>query len=87
MGGKECKDQERFENMKKKIHAIAKKVFWHGIATLSGPVAVDEERIAAAARNSVDEKGDQKGECDSPGHVVRRSSDKWPVALLRKVFG
>ena len=35
-----------------------------GQATLSGPVTVDEERLEAAARNSVGEKGEQK--------------DKWP---------
>ena len=33
-----------------------------GCATLSGPVAVDEERLEAAARNSVGEKGEQKDE-------------------------
>ena len=31
-------------------------------ATLSGPVAVDEERLEAAARNSAGEKGEQKDE-------------------------
>ena len=31
-------------------------------ATLSGPVTVDEERLAAAARNSAGEKGEQKEE-------------------------
>ena len=29
-------------------------------ATLSGPVAVEEERLEAAARSSVVEKGEQK---------------------------
>ena len=29
--------------------------------TLFGPVAVDEERLEAAARNSAGEKGEQKG--------------------------
>ena len=33
-----------------------------GLATLSGPVAVDEERFVAAARNSMEEKGEQKVE-------------------------
>ena len=33
-----------------------------GQATLSGPVAVDEERMEAAARNSAGEKGEQKDE-------------------------
>ena len=31
-------------------------------ATSSGPVAVDEERFVATARNSEREKGDQKDE-------------------------
>ena len=33
-----------------------------GLATLSGPVAVGEERLEAAARNSAGEKGEQKDE-------------------------
>ena len=33
-----------------------------GQATLSGPVAVEEERLEAAARNSGGEKGEQKNE-------------------------
>ena len=36
--------------------------FSMGQATLSGPVAVDEERLQAAARNSAGEKGEQKDE-------------------------
>ena len=36
--------------------------FSMGWATLSGPVAVDEERLAAAARSSVEGKGEQKDE-------------------------
>ena len=31
-------------------------------AALSGPVAVDEERLETAARNSAGEKGEQKDE-------------------------
>ena len=31
-------------------------------ATLSGPVAVDRERLEAAGRNSAGEKGEQKNE-------------------------
>ena len=33
-----------------------------GLATLSGPVAVEGERLEAAARSSVEEKGEQKDE-------------------------
>ena len=36
--------------------------FSMGSATLSGPVAVDEERLEAAARNSAGENGEQKDE-------------------------
>ena len=36
--------------------------FSMGYATLSGPVAVDEKRLEAAARNSAGEKGEQKEE-------------------------
>ena len=42
--------------------------------TLSGPVAVDENRLEAPARNSAGEKGEQKDERDSTGHMARRSS-------------
>ena len=34
--------------------------FSMGLATLSGPVAVDEERFVVAARNSVEEMGSRK---------------------------
>ena len=33
-----------------------------GYATLSGPVAMDEERLEVAARNLASEKGEQKDE-------------------------
>ena len=36
--------------------------FSMGLATLSGPMAVDEERLEAAARISAGEKGEQKDE-------------------------
>ena len=36
--------------------------FSMGLATLSGPVAVDEERLEAAARSSARVKGEQKDE-------------------------
>ena len=34
--------------------------FSMGLATFSGPVAAEEERLEAAARNSAGEKGEQK---------------------------
>ena len=46
--------------VKKKIHARAKRVLWHGIGIFVWAVAVDEERLEAAARNSTWEKGEQK---------------------------
>ena len=46
----------KIKNVKKKIHASVRKVLSMGQATLSGPVAVDEERFVEAARNSVEEK-------------------------------
>ena len=36
--------------------------FSMGLATLSGSVAEDEERLEAAARNSASEKGEQTDE-------------------------
>ena len=36
--------------------------FSMGWATLSGPVAVDEKRLEAAARNLAGDKGEQKNE-------------------------
>ena len=36
--------------------------FSMGQATMSGPVAADEERLEAAAKNSAEEKGKQKDE-------------------------
>ena len=44
--------------------------------TLSGPVAVEEERLEAAARNSARVKREQKDERDSTGHLARRSSER-----------
>ena len=57
-----------------------------GKAALSELVAVDEKRLVAAERNSVEEKSDEKEESDSSEHVACRSLDKWPMVLLRKAF-
>ena len=43
---------------------------------MSGPVAVDEERLEAAARSSAGEKEEQKDEWHSSGHVARRSLER-----------
>ena len=56
-------------------------------AALSGPVAMDWKRLEAAAKNSAGEKGKQKDERDSSGHMARRSSGRWPLALLSRAFG
>ena len=50
-------------------------------------MAVDGERVVAAARNSAGEKGEQKDECKSSGHMVRRSRERRPLVLLSKAFG
>ena len=44
------------ENVKKKIHARARKM--HKIKNFVWPVAVDRERLEAAARNSMGQKGE-----------------------------
>ena len=49
-------------NVKKKIHAIARKVLYHAIPNLSGLVAMNEERLMTIARNSAGEKEEQKEE-------------------------
>ena len=58
-----------------------------GKTTLTGRVAVDGERFVPAAKNSAGEKRKQKEERHSSGHVTHRSSDKYPLALLHKVYG
>ena len=45
--------------------------FSMGYATLSEPVAVDEEKLEAVGRNSA---GEQKNKRDSSGHVARKGS-------------
>ena len=48
---------------------------------MSGPVALDEERLKAAARNSAREKGEQKDKWVSSGHVARRSLERYTLGL------
>ena len=45
-------------------------------------MAVDEERLVAAARNSAWENGERKNERDSSGHVARWSSEKMHALLM-----
>ena len=53
---------EKIKNVLEKIHARARKLLSSEIATLCGPVAVDEKRFMAAARNSSGEKGEYEEE-------------------------
>ena len=61
-GTKGMQGPRKIENVKKKIHARARKVLWHGIGNLSGLVAMDKKRLEATARNSAGEKVEQKDE-------------------------
>ena len=60
MEGKECKDQERLKMCWRKSVPEPGKCFSMRWATLSGPVAVDEERFLAAAMNSAKRKESRK---------------------------
>ena len=62
MEGKECKDQERLKMCRRKSKSERGRRFSMGYATLPGPMAVDQERFVAVARNSVWEKEEQKEE-------------------------
>ena len=62
MEGKECEDQESLKVWRRKSMPERGRCFSMGKATLSGPVAVDEEKLEAAAKNSAGEKGEQKDE-------------------------
>ena len=61
MEGKKCKVQERLK-MRRKSMPERGKCFRMGKATLYGPVAVDRERLEAAAGNSPGENEEQKDE-------------------------
>ena len=61
-GRKECKHKERLKIYRRKSMPERGKCFSMEYATLSEPVAVDEKRLEAAAKNSVGEKGEQKDE-------------------------
>ena len=43
---------------------------------MSGPIAVNNERLAAAARNSMEMSGEQKEKLVHLGHKAQQSSDK-----------
>ena len=60
MERKECIDQERLKMCWRKSTPERGRCFSMGWATLSGPVAVDEERFVAAARSSAGGEGGPK---------------------------
>ena len=65
--------------MKKKIHVKARKMLYDGIGDLvwasgSGGGKVRGSRKKGYRQPSAGEKGKQKDESDSSGHVARRSS-------------
>ena len=60
MERQECRDQKKINNLKKKIYAGENKCFSTKKATLHGPV--DEKRLTAAIRNSMEVKEEQKKE-------------------------
>ena len=60
--GKECKDPKRLKMCRRKSMPERERCFSMRYATLSGSVAVDKDRLEAAARNSVGEKREQKNE-------------------------
>ena len=60
-GRKGMQSPRKIENVKKKIHARGR-CFSMGKATLPGPVAVVEDRLVAASRNSAEEEGLAEGQ-------------------------
>ena len=59
MEGKKCKDQERLKMSKRKTMPQRGR-YYIASGTLSGQVAFEEKRLAAAQRNSLKVKGEQK---------------------------
>ena len=60
MEGKECKDQKTLKMCRRKSMPERRRCFSMGYAIFLGPVAVDEKKFVAAAKNSAGEKGEQK---------------------------
>ena len=85
--GKECEDQERPKMRRRKPMPERGRCPSMGQATPSGPVAADEERPEAAARNSAGEKEEQKDERDSTEHAARRSPARQPPTPPRRAPG
>ena len=65
--GKQCKDQETLKMRRRRSIPERGRCFTIEKATLSGPVAVDQERFVAAARNSVGKKRGRKTKETSQG--------------------
>ena len=62
MEGKECEDQERLKMWRRKSMPERGRCFSMVEATLFGLVVVEGERLEAAEKRSVGEKGEQKDE-------------------------
>ena len=63
MEGNECRDQERLKvRGRRKFKQEKGRCFGMGWATLSGPVAVDEDRFEASKRNLAGEEKEQEDE-------------------------
>ena len=60
MEGKECKNQERLKTCRRKSMPGRGRYFSIRYSTLSGLVAVDEERFVAVARNSAGQRGSRR---------------------------
>ena len=69
--------QERLKVCMRKSMPERGRCFSMGQATFSGPVAKDKERFAAAAKNSVEKKGEQKDESDSSWLGRARTGSPW----------
>ena len=76
MEGKQCKDQKKIEEVKKKIHARARKVLWHEIGDFVW--ASDRERgevCSSREKFSGREVEPERG-MRSSGHVARWSAER-----------
>ena len=78
MDRKECEDQEGMKMCRRKSMPERGRCFCMGYVTLSGPVAVDEERLEATARNSAEKRGRKK--------MKKTSQGSWPGGARRSSF-
>ena len=71
------------EDVKKKVHARARKVLQHGIGNFVWASGIGRREVGGRSRNSAGEKGEQKDKGESSGHEARRNLERYPLALLR----